>query len=87
MRWRRLPFNQKGADAYCFVDTVIAISPNQRTIDIVTRISTMHLASGKYHTQMMFHACLAIHRLVLSKETTYTEKAKAKVSENLAACY
>ena len=32
---------KKGTDAYCFVDTVIAISPNQRTINIVTCTSTM----------------------------------------------
>ena len=77
VKWSRLPFNQKGTDVYCFVDTVIAISPNRRTIVIVTHTSTMHLASGKDHT---FHACLTNHPQLLSRETTCTGKAKEKVS-------
>ena len=74
VKWSRLPFNQKGADVYCFVDTVIAISPNRRTIVIAeTRTSTMHLASGKDHTQATFHACPTNHPQLLSRETTCTE--------------
>ena len=42
---RRFLFNPKGADAHCFVDTVIAISQNRRTIGIVRHISTMRLQS------------------------------------------